>query len=158
MDELPSGAGWGVAGLTLVVGLVREWVRGRDQTAVAREQGAAAVVPELLERLDAQDRRLDELRRSVDECEQHRAEDRDRLDEMRRAVDECARHRAEDAERMADAVARAAAAEESVRELQAIVMRTPVPPAPERVELGPIVSRPPPLPAHIRSVREEPSE
>lgn len=44
--------------------------RSESQTATARESGAASVVPQLMERLEAQDRRIEAMRAEVDACEE----------------------------------------------------------------------------------------
>lgn len=75
-DWLPPASGVIVA----VVGLWRaravargEVSRSQAETAQAREGGATAVVPQLLERLEAQDARIEALRVEVGACEERSA-------------------------------------------------------------------------------------
>lgn len=77
--------------IVAAVGLWRAQAVAAGKHVVAREAGAAAVVPHLRERLDAQDRRIDGLRDEVEACEKRSAEFARRLTEtqakLERALD-----------------------------------------------------------------------
>jgi len=63
-----------VSGVAIAaIGLWKAQTIARNEREIKREEGAAAVVPQLRERLDAQDKKIDELREEVEECEKRSA-------------------------------------------------------------------------------------
>jgi TolA-binding protein len=83
--------------IVAVVGLRRAQTIASGHQAEIREEGAAAVVPQLRERLDAQDKRIDELRNEVAECEKRSSDFVRQLTEVQgqfdRAISELAQAR-----------------------------------------------------------------
>lgn len=87
--------------LTPLVGVggpLAVWLRMRGDRGVAREQGAAAVVPQLLERMETQDARLEAAHKRIDEvtgrldaCEERHGDCERQLQAMAQRADDTSR-------------------------------------------------------------------